>query len=304
MPLAERSRRAVERRLARLRADYLAVPLETATVENDHDFVEAGRELVERGAIGRPASSSGPRGRVLLGNHSGRAAWAPPGGGHEPGETLEETAHREVRGETGVGTDVVGVYHARRKRFVDRTDPGRRDYLPEIVFAAEHVAGTPDEGDDDEVAAAARLERPPEPVVDLAAERSGAWRDVDGPSLALPPYRDVELLGQRLDQPLAEQLLGPVRASDPQPVRVFVHGDTDLVPGERATAVLGPDERHDPRDGLLGRLEVERESLAVRLDGQDVRREPFSLDGFPPFGLVLRQRTRDLGRVRAAPGRV
>lgn len=46
-----------------------------------------------------------PLDRVLLfasKDDGGRTFWVPPGGGGEPGETVEETARRELREETGL----------------------------------------------------------------------------------------------------------------------------------------------------------------------------------------------------------
>ena len=54
------------------------------------------------------------QGRVLLVKHAyGELNWELPGGGGEPGESAEETAHREVREEVGVQLEVErisGIY--------------------------------------------------------------------------------------------------------------------------------------------------------------------------------------------------
>ena len=53
------------------------------------------------------------RGRILMGFRSDNQSWGIPGGGMEPGETLEGTARREVREETGLSLgklDLFGVF--------------------------------------------------------------------------------------------------------------------------------------------------------------------------------------------------
>ncbi|ANE43829.1 NUDIX hydrolase [Deinococcus puniceus] len=50
-------------------------------------------------------------GRVLLVRYRGSGAWAFPKGHVEPGETLEQTAVREVQEETGVRASVVAPLH-------------------------------------------------------------------------------------------------------------------------------------------------------------------------------------------------
>jgi 8-oxo-dGTP pyrophosphatase MutT (NUDIX family) len=157
MTLAERSRREVEGRIDRLREEYGAFPAETETVENDPEFFQHGVEMIESGRVGGAgALVRDAEGRVLLGYHSDAEVWGWPGGGHEPGETIPETAVREVREETGVRIEIRGVWHARRRRFVHEETPERRAYLLEVVFAGvPAVQGqAPDTSDDDEIAAA------------------------------------------------------------------------------------------------------------------------------------------------------
>lgn len=52
-------------------------------------------------------------GRILLIKRSDNKLWALPGGGHDVGETIEQTAVREVKEETGLDVEVTaltGVY--------------------------------------------------------------------------------------------------------------------------------------------------------------------------------------------------
>ena len=103
------------------------------------------------------------RGRLLLirrGGHPFLGCWALPGGFAEPGETIEQTAARELEEETGLtGADLhlVGVYSA----------PGRdpRGWTVSVAYAARLDDATPKAGDD-------------------AAE--AAWFAVENGTVALP----------------------------------------------------------------------------------------------------------------------
>ena len=168
MSIAERSRRAVDERIDRLREEYGAFPVETRTVENSPERFEDGIEYFEaghRGAAG--ALVRDDRGRVLLIEHPEGPVWGPPGGGHDPGERFEETARREVQEESGIECEITGVFHVERKRFVDESDPERRGYLAEVTLEAEHVAGTPDASADPEVLEADWFAEPPDPLADV-----------------------------------------------------------------------------------------------------------------------------------------
>lgn len=72
--------------------------------------------IVTGGAIIRD-----PAGRILLQQRSDYGDWGLPGGGMEPGETIEDTMRREVREETGLevaGSSLLGVYTGPRMRYV------------------------------------------------------------------------------------------------------------------------------------------------------------------------------------------
>ncbi|MHA6796769.1 NUDIX hydrolase [Pseudonocardia bannensis] len=49
------------------------------------------------------------RGRLLLIHKVDNGFWALPGGGHDPGESIVDTAVREVREETGVQVRITGL---------------------------------------------------------------------------------------------------------------------------------------------------------------------------------------------------
>lgn len=142
-PLSVRSRRAADRELTRLREAYGEFPVRRVTKLNDPEFFEHGVEYVEsghRGAAG--ARVVDDDGRILL-TREARApeTWILPGGGHEPGESFEETARRELWEEAGVDIEPTGVWRVDRKRFLHRENPERRGYLLELFFTAEPVGG-------------------------------------------------------------------------------------------------------------------------------------------------------------------
>lgn len=180
MSLAVHSRREVERRLERLRSDYGHFQTETITRLNDPAYFEHGRELVEEGHVGGAAAiTRNEADELLLGYHTGEAVWGPPGGGHESGETLEETAVREVWEEASIDCRITDVYRATRVRYVHENDPQQRGYLLNVIFTAEYLAGTPDVSDDEEIETAAWFDRPPSPVVDVVELGSGLWAHAD-----------------------------------------------------------------------------------------------------------------------------
>ena len=176
MTLALRSRREVERRIRRLQDDYGDVPVTTVTIENDAGYFEHGRRFIEGGHVGGAgAVVRDDSGGILLGYHSHAGEWGPPAGGHEPGESLEETAYREIREETNVECEITDVFQVTRKRFVHAEDPERRAYLVEAIFEADYVSGRPDASDDDEILEAHWFDEPPADVNEILGSGSAVW---------------------------------------------------------------------------------------------------------------------------------
>ncbi|WP_436925231.1 NUDIX hydrolase [Halosimplex amylolyticum] len=178
MTVDEQTREDVDRRLARLTAEFGEFPVVEETVENDPDFFESGVEMVREGWIGDAgAFVTDGDDRALLIRHEGEPdRWGTPGGGHEPGETMAETARREVREETGIEVDLAGVFRARRKTAVHENDPDRRFQMLTVWFDADAQATEIDIGDD-EIVEARWFAEPPDRVHDFLEEQVADWDD-------------------------------------------------------------------------------------------------------------------------------
>lgn len=165
-----RSRERVGYALARLERDHGI----QRRVEDRWEFSPEDYERIvdrfEAGTVGGAGAwITNDAGEVLLVRREGYDVWQEPSGKHEPGETLAETAHREVREETGVEVDLGSVALAQEVTIVDE----HRDRPPihrlVVVFHAEYVRGEvrPREG---EIAAVRWFgERPDELLYDALA---------------------------------------------------------------------------------------------------------------------------------------
>jgi ADP-ribose pyrophosphatase YjhB (NUDIX family) len=99
--------------------------------------------------IGVSAAAFDATGRMLLIQRRDNGLWAQPGGAVEYGESLAETARREVWEESGVAaepTALLGIYEARRHGFQTIY------HWQHLVFLAAVTGGTP--GPSDETLAA------------------------------------------------------------------------------------------------------------------------------------------------------
>ncbi len=82
------------------------------------------------------------RERILLTRRTDNGRWCLPGGGTDPGESLEETCIREVREETGLHVRVsklIGVYSS--PHFIVEYADGNRNQLVSVSFEAEVIGG-------------------------------------------------------------------------------------------------------------------------------------------------------------------
>jgi ADP-ribose pyrophosphatase YjhB (NUDIX family) len=178
MTIEERTREEVKRRLDSLEAEFGGFPVVDETVTNDPDYFALGVERAANGWIGDAGAwVTDADGRALLIRHEGEPGrWGTPGGGHEPGETLAETARREVREETGIDVVLTGVYRARRKTVVHESNPERRFHMLTVWFEGEPAnSDTTVETGDDEIVEARWFAGPPESVHDFLTEKIDGW---------------------------------------------------------------------------------------------------------------------------------
>lgn len=178
MTLEDETREDIDRRLSRLEDEFGEFPVVEPTLTHDPDFFEAGVEMVREGWIGDAgAFVTDDEDRALLIRHEDEPdKWGTPGGGHEPGETMAETARREVREETGVEVDLTGVFRARRKTAVHADEPDRRFQTLTVWFDGE-AEGTEIDVGDDEIVAARWFAEPPEQVHDFPESRVERWAE-------------------------------------------------------------------------------------------------------------------------------
>lgn len=162
---ARRSRAAAEAARRRIERTFGAVdpikqdwPVDAATYA---EYVEA----IERGTLGGAGAwTVDAEGRVLLVRDVDREGWHEPSGHHEPGETLAETARREVREETGLTVELDGVGLFQRLHVAPRSEGKPTLYRVAVVFTATPTGGElrPRPG---EIAAVAWFEEHPESLL-------------------------------------------------------------------------------------------------------------------------------------------
>lgn len=84
-------------------------------------------------------------GRILLTQRSDNGNWSMPGGAHDPGESLSQTAVRETIEETGITvrpTGVAGIYtDPRHVIHYTSNDEVRQEFT--VVYRADYVSGEP-----------------------------------------------------------------------------------------------------------------------------------------------------------------
>jgi ADP-ribose pyrophosphatase YjhB (NUDIX family) len=104
---------------------------------NDSDAPRATRVVPAASAV-----ITDEEGRVLLGKRTDNTLWTIPGGTMKPGETIAETAVREVKEETGIDVEVVsliGIY-SNPNHVVEYSDGEVRQQFS-VCFACRRVGG-------------------------------------------------------------------------------------------------------------------------------------------------------------------
>jgi ADP-ribose pyrophosphatase YjhB (NUDIX family) len=168
MNVKKETREEISRRIERLQERYGSFPVHEEIVENNPDYFEQGKEMAEEGWIGDAGAwITDDANRVLLIRHENSPnEWGTPGGGHEPGETMEETTRREMREETGVECTITDVNFARRKTIVLAPNPDERYYMLTVIFDAKYSSGSISISDE-EVLEAKWFSELPENVLDF-----------------------------------------------------------------------------------------------------------------------------------------
>lgn len=169
----DRSR--IDAALARLRERFGEVPVEAERTDVDAGYLDRLRERAAGGWLGGAGAWVADGERVLFVRHEADPeTWRLPGGHHDPGETLVETAERTVRAATGVQPVVAGVWLVRRRTLVgpDGESVEGLDVRFEATPETQGYAITDDAVLDVRWFGPAD---PPETLEDEAAERVRAW---------------------------------------------------------------------------------------------------------------------------------
>jgi len=166
--ITDRSRERVAAALDRLETEYDAVPVVDKQWQWSPDHYEFIVDRFERGTVGGagiwPVADDGA---VLLVRKDGDDGWAEPSGKQEPDESLEATARRETREETGIAATITGVALAQRVAIRAAGEPPVHRLIVVFDGRAERVEPAPQPG---EIAAARWWDHHPETLLyaDLA----------------------------------------------------------------------------------------------------------------------------------------
>jgi ADP-ribose pyrophosphatase YjhB (NUDIX family) len=139
--------RDVDGWLADLRERHGDLAVHEERIEVGREKYDAVRADAERSALGGARVRLAREGELLLVSNRDEHGWDVPGGALEPGETLRETARREVREETGLGRELGEALAVNRFAFVPAEGD---DPLVEglwVYYEGEVASGTLDRQD-------------------------------------------------------------------------------------------------------------------------------------------------------------
>lgn len=176
MSLEQRTRRAVNGRLDRLREEYDGFRVAGDTVElSEEEFARACERATE-GRIGGASACVLDDDRLLLVRTRETAgAWGVPGDVATRSERLEATATRAVRDAADVTCSVRDLYQVRRRQTVAAGDPtGPTIHSLWAFFDADYETGTPTPSDED-VTAVEWWQSPPDVVHPVVQSRVREW---------------------------------------------------------------------------------------------------------------------------------
>lgn len=143
MSITDRSRRRVDEALAHLEHEHGSFPVVKKSWELREMWYDWTRSRTEAGALGGAGVwLVDDEGRVLFVRREAEDRWEEPGGKHEPGEALAETARRETCEEAGIEAHITGVAQAHRLSISCRPDPDQ----PVLVNVYVIFRGTPGGG--------------------------------------------------------------------------------------------------------------------------------------------------------------
>jgi len=171
--------RDVDAWLAALRERHGDVPVHEERIEVPREKYERLRADAERDALGGARVRLARDGELLLVSTRGEHGWDVPGGAMEPGESVDETAKREVREETGIECRLGPALATNRFQFELADGEGPLLEGLWVYFDGEPVGGTLDP-QDAELADASWFAEPPAELDPYARPLVRAFLAVDG----------------------------------------------------------------------------------------------------------------------------
>lgn len=134
----------------------------TTQVRTRWPFVDTGAEIIQAagGLVRRSVKSDCPlhNWQVLLVHRARHKDWSFPKGRQAPGETLEQTALREVKEETSVSCTIIEVNLPLVCRYVDRNGKLKEVHYWRMVIESESSEAFVPNGEIDEIKWATMVE--------------------------------------------------------------------------------------------------------------------------------------------------